>query len=285
MILSVNEAYVTDTGDIPSDLGAIPPDYNLTAYDPLNDAVLCSRHIPFMMELKTNIIRTYSIDPSQNHSACMTQLGKAGIYVLVDLVAPGLIISITNPVWNKVLYDRFASVIDTMQRYPNLLGFIIGDDAAGGVSTYQSGPYVKAAVRDMKAYIENKHYRYIPVGYVHTISSTPGVTGNSTPEVILSYLNCGETSETVDFLGLKYVGVEIGTKPSYSVPQFIASYPLMGDDILIPTLFGEMSRAWSGVLIYQFVSSYPHTYGKSKGLYQSDRLTFQVSWILIHTIH
>lgn len=42
-----------------------------------------------MLKLQTNVVRTYGIDPSRNHSECMTELANAGVYVLADLVAPG----------------------------------------------------------------------------------------------------------------------------------------------------------------------------------------------------
>lgn len=250
------------------------PSYDSTFYDYLDSDRSCSRDIPFLQKLQTNVVRTCGINPSQDHSGCMTELANAGIYVLIDLMTPGFTLSTTNPVWNDVLYDHYTSVVDAMHSYSNLLGFVIGDDVANGIGTNASGSYVKAAVRDVKAHIRRKNYRTIPVGYVG--SSYLRWSAVSTEGTVSDYLNCGNQSETIDFWGLNMlpygnISEYANNIPSnYSVPIFMASYGWLSffngsvaidrkgvfpyrpfSDISI--LFGAMSSIWSGGLIYQFM--------------------------------
>ncbi len=77
----------------------------MTGYvDPLADETLCRRDVPLLQRLGTNVIRTYAIDPTQNHDACMTLLQNAGIYVISDLSEPLTSINRDQPAWNTKLY-------------------------------------------------------------------------------------------------------------------------------------------------------------------------------------
>ena len=49
--------------------------------DPLADATACQRDIPNLKTLGINAIRTYSIDPAQNHDDCMSMLADAGEFL------------------------------------------------------------------------------------------------------------------------------------------------------------------------------------------------------------
>ncbi len=169
-----------------------------------------------------------------------------------------------------------------MHSYPNLLGFIVGEDVVAIIRTDASRPYVKAAIRDTKAYIRQKNYRPIPVGYISSIYSRVGFT----EETIFSYFDCGNQSDAVDFLGVNWPTSQNFTSPyfdatsllsNYSVPVFMASYGWSSDNGLgsglvpshrnfaqIQTLFSEaMSSVWSGGLIYQFMGQHgTDGYGK-----------------------
>ncbi|KAI4096097.1 MAG: hypothetical protein L6R37_006991 [Teloschistes peruensis] len=238
--------------------------------DPLSDASACQRDIPYFQRLNVNLVRSYGIDNTKNHDDCMNLLAKAGIYALIDLPAPGLTIASLNPTWNDVLYDRFTSVIDVMHTYPNLLGFVVGDNVIAGVGETNSGPYVKAAVRDMKAYIRQKEYRPIPVGYVNDVLQGNAAAIDPQSKDTWEYLNCGGIDDRIDFFGANMVSFCKGSTytdsgynnatqslSDYSLPIFLAAYgcsqALSRDFSEIKVIYGQrMSPTWSGGIIYEY---------------------------------
>jgi hypothetical protein len=117
-----------------------------------------------LKELGANVIRTYAIDPTQDHSVCMGLLDEAGIYVISDLGEPNLSINRESPSWNLQLYDRYTSVIDDLSQYTNVIGFFAGNEVTNNASYTPASAFVKAAVRDTKAYIKSKGYT-AGVGY------------------------------------------------------------------------------------------------------------------------
>ncbi|KAI9787765.1 MAG: 1,3-beta-glucanosyltransferase gas1 [Geoglossum umbratile] len=231
--------------------------------DPLADADACKRDVPILQQLMTNTIRVYAIDPKKDHSACMTLLQNAGIYVISDLSQPGESINRDNPIWNDGLYNRYTSVIDELQKYSNVLGFFAGNEVSNNVSNTDASPFVKAAVRDMKAYIKRKGYRPIGVGYATNDDA-------DIRQGLADYFNCGKTEESIDFWGYNIYswcgnssyslsGYDVRTKDfeNYSVPVFFAEY---GCNVPSPRLFTEvealygddMSKVWSGGIVYMY---------------------------------
>lgn len=47
--------------------------------DPLGDVAGCNRDIPLLQSLGTNVIRTYAIDTSLDHSGCIQAFSDAGM--------------------------------------------------------------------------------------------------------------------------------------------------------------------------------------------------------------
>ncbi|KAI9716662.1 MAG: hypothetical protein M1812_005200 [Candelaria pacifica] len=251
------QAFSNDLGSISENLAAAS--ISTTYVDALTDASACQRDVPYLNQLQVNVVRSYGIDPSKDHSNCLQVFADAGIYVLADLPTPGYTISNTNPQWNDVLYKRYTAVIDALEKYDNVLGFIVGEDVFKGPgSPSDSSSYVKAAVRDMKAYIREKNYRAIPVGYANTNAAG------------YNYLDCGNPAEDIDFLGANMrnwcgdndygsSGWENVTKSlhDYSVPAFLAEYgcstPSQRNFTEIGLLYGyPMNGFWSGGLIYEY---------------------------------
>ncbi|EON66999.1 hypothetical protein W97_06115 [Coniosporium apollinis CBS 100218] len=231
--------------------------------DPLANEANCRRDIPFLQELQTNTIRVYAIDPAQNHDACMQLLQDAGIYVVADLSQPGLSINRDDPAWNDDLYARYTQVVDVLADYTNTLGFFAGNEVSNQPNNTAASAFVKAAVRDTKAYIAQKGYRKIGVGYATNDDAI-------IREDMADYFNCGNTEEAIDFWGYNIYswcgnstyresGYDRQTSnfASYSVPVFFAEYgcnqvqPRTFTDV--EALYSEpMTDVWSGGIVYMY---------------------------------
>ena len=143
-----------------------------TYIDPLALSTACQRDIPYLTRLGVNALRIYSVDPTLNHDACMTALSAAGIYTMyvdlslsliscsflaffhsIDLATPlnGSIDRLV-PSWSNNLLNAYIQRIDAFLKYDNVLAFNVGNEVITGPTTAVA-PYVKAAARDVKAYL------------------------------------------------------------------------------------------------------------------------------------
>jgi exo-beta-1,3-glucanase (GH17 family) len=203
---------------------------NATFVDPLANADNCKRDVPLLTELGTNLVRTYAIDPTADHSACMQMLDNAGIYVISDLGNPQQSIDRGNPAWNVDIFTHFQQVVDNLSKYSNVVGFFVGNEVTNNASTTAASAYVKAAVRDVKHYIKDKNYRAMGVGYA--ADDDPDIR-----DQIAAYFNCGPAEDSVDFFGYnvyEWCGEKtfetsgynriLNSFKTYSVPVFFAEY-------------------------------------------------------------
>ncbi|KAL2135257.1 hypothetical protein VTI74DRAFT_9242 [Chaetomium olivicolor] len=217
---------------------------NSTKYsDPLANADACKRDVPLLKALGTNTIRTYAVDPNGNHDECMKLLDDAGIYVISDLSEPSLSINREDPHWNVDLYKRYTGVVDNLSKYSNVIGFFACNEVTNNNTNTPASAYVKAAVRDTKAYIKANVNRWMGVGYA--ANDDPDIRGD-----IAHYFNCGNQTKAIDFWGyniyewcgkstLKDSGYDkqIEFFKNYSVPVFLRR---------------EMTDVFSGGIAYMY---------------------------------
>jgi hypothetical protein len=231
--------------------------------DPLADSTSCKRDIEQLKKLQTNTIRVYAIDPSKDHKDCMNALADAGIYVVADLSEPKNSIIRDDPGWTTTLYERYMSVVDEMMKYDNTLGFFAGNEVSNQPNNTIASAFVKAAVRDTKAYIKSKNYREIGVGYATNDDA-------EIRENLASYFDCGKTEDAIDFWGYNIYswcgdssfeesGFDVRTKEfeKYNVPVFFAEYgcntPRPRKFTEVGTLYGkQMTGVWSGGIVYMY---------------------------------
>ena len=204
----------------------------------------------------------YAVDPTQNHDQCMGMLASAGIYVVVDLSTPMMSINRNTPSWNGPLYQRYITVIDTFQKYNNVLGFFAGNEVSNSYNTTAASAFVKAAVRDSKAYIKRQNYRSIGVGYATYDGPIRGQ--------LAAYFACADPLAAIDFWGYNVYswcgasnfqdsGYQERTQffTGYPVPIFFAEYGCntvgTRDFSEVPTIFGPlMTPVWSGGIVYEY---------------------------------
>lgn len=160
----------------------------------------------------------------------MKLLDDAGIYVISDLGEPSQSIVRSDPQWTTALYDRYTSVVDSLAPYTNVIGFFAGNEVPNNLTYTGSAAFVKAAVRDTKAYIVAKKYRAMGVGYAADDDQTVRAQ-------VAAYLNCGDPISQIDFWGYniyEWCGDSSFTTSgyservkefaTYSVPSFFAEY-------------------------------------------------------------
>ncbi|KAL8419339.1 hypothetical protein RB594_002531 [Gaeumannomyces avenae] len=242
---------------------AISKDVN----DPLADTAACKRDIPLLQKLGTNTIRVYAIDPTRDHSVCMNALADAGIYVIADLSRPDKSVERDTPAWDTSLQTQYNAVIDTLSKYTNTIGFFAGNEVTNNATNTQASAFVKAAVRDSKAYIKSKNLgRWLGVGYA--TNDDAGTRDN-----LANYFNCGPVEESVDFWGYNIYewcgkstfqtsGYEERTKffQDYSVPAFFSEYGCQNPGGAAERIFQEtealysndMNKVWSGGIVYEY---------------------------------
>ena len=210
-------------------------------------------------------------------------LQSAGIYLIQDLSNPSSSINRNAPTWTTELYADYAAVIDAMANYTNVLGFFAGNEVSNDVNNTNASAFVKAAVRDMKAYIKTKNYRTIGVGYATNDDANIRID-------LAHYFNCGsDPASAIDFWGYNiysWCGASSYTQSgydqrtaefaNYSVPAFFAEY---GCNTVQPRQFTEvqaiygdnMTGVWSGGIVYMYFQE-TNDYGMYSNLIQFSRI-------------
>lgn len=182
-----------------------------------------------MKAIGINTIRVYTTEPTGDHDGCMQAFASQGIYVWVDLASPLYSINRADPSYTMELFDQFSSVIDTFSKYNNTLSFTAANELINSESTVSVAPYIKAVVRDLKAFRNARGYRKIPISYTSAdISELQLATKN--------YLSCGGQDDAIEMFGMNvysWCGNSSYTQSGYDkvYTQF--------QDSSIPALFAE----------------------------------------------
>ncbi|KAL8913031.1 MAG: hypothetical protein Q9171_002099 [Xanthocarpia ochracea] len=239
--------------------------YQLVPTDPLIDTEQCKRDAKQMQDLGANAIRVYHVDPIGDHKGCMDAFADVGIYLFVDLDDFPTQILPDSPSWNQSQLAAFSAIMDEFQQYDNTALFFVGNEVLTSAEVSNAAPYVKAAVRDMKAYRDSRNYRKIPIGY--SAADVPGLR-----PMLQNYLACGDNdAERAEFYSLnvyEWCGDSTYAESGYSqlqknatgynVPIFVSE---TGCRISKPRLFtdqaailgSEMADTWSGAIVYEWI--------------------------------
>ncbi|KAG7662112.1 uncharacterized protein J8A68_004374 [[Candida] subhashii] len=240
--------------------------------DSMANPFSCLRDLEYLKELGVNLVRVYQILPTANHDVCMNAFAEAGIYVLADLSEPYLSIRRDFPHWDTQLLSRYQQVIDSMHKYDNVLGFFAGNEVTNSPMTTAASPFVRAAIRDSKAYIKKKGYRKIPIGYASNDDTAfrdnlanyfvCNIDGSDDGSVDFFAINvyewCGYSTYSTS--GYRHLTVEFSDFP---VPIFFSEY---GCNIVSPRPFTEveaiygttMSKVFSGGIAYEYYEEVNH---------------------------
>lgn len=62
-------------------------------------------------------------------------------------------ISRTSPAWTTDLLDEYVETINTFSKYDNVLAYNVGNEVVSGLNESAAITFVKAAARDVKAYL------------------------------------------------------------------------------------------------------------------------------------
>ncbi|EPS45155.1 hypothetical protein H072_824 [Dactylellina haptotyla CBS 200.50] len=242
--------------------------------DPLADTAICGRDIPAMKELGLNAVRVYIVDSAADHDECMKMLDDAGIYLILDVNTPFHSITRDNPSlsYNEVYLQHVFGTMDVFSKYPNLMAYFAGNEVVDNENNTAAATYVKATVRDMKAYQKARKLRAIPVGY-----SAADVAQNR--QLIAEYMNSGTKEERVDFhafndyswcgsassFQISGYDQKVKNYTGYGIPTFLSEF---GCNLNPPRTFTEiesiyhtnMTGVFSGGLVFEW-SQEPNNYG------------------------
>ncbi|KAH8835446.1 1,3-beta-glucanosyltransferase [Flagelloscypha sp. PMI_526] len=210
-----------------------------TFIDPLAQSDACTRDLPTLKSLGVNVLRIYSVDSTKNHDGCMKTFSDAGIYTIIDLSLPlNGSIDRTSPSWTTNLLDEYTKTIDAFSGYGNaVLGLQLATKDA-----VSPAPFVKAAARDIKAYLKSKSIPAL-VGYA-AIDGPSEFRGG-----MAKFLSCDPSGKNSDDTSIDL---------NYNIPAYFSEYGCVTQGQSrtwkeVPVLFGDqMTGIWSGGVAFSY---------------------------------
>ncbi|CAE6401447.1 unnamed protein product [Rhizoctonia solani] len=234
-----------------------------TYIDPLALPSACARDLPYLKQLGVNAVRVYSVNSQLNHDECMAALDGAGIYAIIDLSLPlNGSINRAAPSWTTNLQGLYTNTIDAFAKYNNVLSYNVANEVINLANNTHTAPFIKAAARDIKAYLKSKGSSAL-VGY-----ST--VDASAIRDNVIQYLTCDKEETSVDIVGLntyRWCGDDDISSSGYNtitqlfqnvpVPAYLSEYGCQKE---LPRLFTEvaamysdaMTSVWSGGVAFSY---------------------------------
>ncbi|EPQ28890.1 uncharacterized protein PFL1_03691 [Pseudozyma flocculosa PF-1] len=168
--------------------------------DPLALPEACARDVANLRDLGVNTVRVYSVNSALDHDACMKSFSDAGIYVILELALPlNGSINRAEPTWDVGLLDLYITTIDAFAGYDNLLAVGLANEVVTQSSNANAAPFIKAAARDIKAYLRAQGHDRILTSY----ASTDGASGlDNWRDQLAQFLTCGSDDVSIDLYGL-----------------------------------------------------------------------------------
>jgi hypothetical protein len=224
-----------------------------------------------------NLISIYQIDLTTDQKSCMDTFASAGIYVLVYLETTAPFDS--YPSWTIDVYASYTAIVDFFAQYSNVLGFVVAERVEISPQKAYIDAFVKAATRDVKAYLVKQGYRHIPVGYATLYSYTEAKLYPLTAQ----YMSCGNSTQNIidfwavdlsdtwcdssNFEGSDYQ-VVTEAFADFSLPSFISGYGCQLNQSVVyngtwgrsfaevESIYGSnMSNVFSGGIVNEWVGA------------------------------
>ena len=204
--------------------------------------------IVHLQRLGVNTIRIYAVDPSRNHDAFMCALQRAGIYVMVELLAACVGCHI-GPDYAPACYPeglktRGHWIINEFSKYANTLTFSAGNEVTLYSAMWQqvqiNAPCQKKFLRDMRAYVDSCSGvlnsilpRKVPIGMVNWDFAR-------TEQAL--YFNCqtdtSDPLETPEWYGMNvYLHCNANDPTLGGFPQFLQDFE--GYNLSVPVVIAE----------------------------------------------
>jgi hypothetical protein len=239
-----------------------------TFTDPLALGSACSRDLPYLQQLGINVIRVYSVNASLDHDDCMATFSNAGIYTIIDLSLPlNGSIDRLSPSWSTNLLDSYIDTINTFNKYDNVLAFNVGNEVVIQTSI-PAAPYLKAAARDIKAYLKSINSSAL-VGYASIdsasdfrldladyLSCDPSGSNSGSTAIDLYGLNNYEWCGNSTFEDSGYANMT-GDFSQYNIVAYFSEFGCIVQPARpwteVGALFSsQMSPVWSGGVAFSY---------------------------------
>ncbi|KIK97879.1 carbohydrate-binding module family 43 protein [Paxillus rubicundulus Ve08.2h10] len=239
-----------------------------TYVDPLANGTACQRDLPYLQQLGVNTVRAYSVDSTQNHDACMQLFSGAGIYTVIDLSLPvNGSIDRTAPSWTTALLDQYIATINVFSKYDNVLAYNVGNEVVTAPNGTAAATFVKAAARDVKAYLNSIKSSAL-VGYASIDGDSSWIyplaeylscdisgTNSGASAIDLYGLNnyewCGDSTFEASYAATETLFSSYNVAAYFSEFGCITSTPRVWTEVAA-LLSSDMSPVWSGGIAFSY---------------------------------